>query len=644
MNEPLRRVRRIGYAVLGLQLAGFLTWSAILYRHFALTPDFAQYQQAWYLIAHGNLDPYDTVGNFAFWQNHAEFMMWPLALLYWVFPNGVVLLWLQDIGVVGAELVAFLWLCEIAQRYRPGRDARWLAGAGLVLLAVNPWSWWSVSFDFHAECVAIPFAALLARDLANGRRRAWVWVAAVLACGDVAGTYVAGLGLGLLIASRGSRARGALVACLGVGALLFITAIHGNVGSGHGLRAYDYLAAPGYKGPLSLPGLVAGLATHPFAVLAKLWTKRFDLWANLASSGFLGLGFPLLLPILLVVVLSNSLFPGLLFSEPLFQSLPVYVLMPVATVGVLGWLTRRHRRIGLLLTGLVAAQAIGWSAVWAPRTPHQWLRVPASTAATLAAVEARIPASAAVFASQGVVGGFSSRYYVRPLNGKLPLRPGQVWFVFAPWAGIETQSTASAMAFIAELAGPLHATLVTHANGVWAFRWDPPLGMRTIDVAGNSSPLPAWAAPGAAGISVTTGPSALWRMTSTGGRGYVADGLAWQEPPGRYEAQVTLSATGPVNVEVWNDTGDTLLARRTVMATTGIEPVTLGVDATTVYPARAYPGWGPFRAEFAPPPSDQRLEVRVWSPGGEAVNVYSAELARSSSSPARPRASRPGAS
>jgi hypothetical protein len=132
-------------------------------------------------------------------------------------------------------------------------------------------------------------------------------------------------------------------------------------------------------------------------------------------------------------------------------------------------------------------------------------------------------------------------------------------------------------------------------------------------------------------------------MTSTGGRGYVADGLAWQRPPGRYEAQVTLSTTGPVNVEVWNDTGDTLLARRTVVATTGIETVTLEVDATTVYRAGAYPGWGPFRAEFAPPPSDQRLEVRVWSPGGEAVNVYSAALARNSSSP-RPRASRPGAS
>jgi hypothetical protein len=102
----LRTVRRIGYLVLAVKFLGFCVWSMVLYQHFALTPDFAQYQQAWYLIAHGHLNPYDTVGNFAFWQNHGEFIMWPLALLYWVSPGGVGLLWLQDAGVVGAELVA----------------------------------------------------------------------------------------------------------------------------------------------------------------------------------------------------------------------------------------------------------------------------------------------------------------------------------------------------------------------------------------------------------------------------------------------------------------------------------------------------------------------------------------------------------
>ncbi len=623
-RDELFWVRRIGCAVLSLQLAAFACWTAILYSHFALTPDFAQYHQAWYLIAHGRLNPYDTVNNFWFWQNHTEFIMWPLALLYWVFPNGMFLLWLQDIAVVAAELVAFVWMCEIAQRYRPGRDARWLAGAGLVLLAVNPWSWWAVSFDFHAECMAVLFATLLARDLANGRRRAWAWAVVLLTCGDVADTYVIGLGLGLLIASRGARRRGALMACLGAGALLLITAVHGNRGSG--LYTYDYLAAPGYHGSLALPGLVMGLATHPFAVLATMWSRRLDLWANLGSSGFLGLAFVPLLPLILMVVLSNSLKHGLFFAAPTFQTLPVYVLMPVATVGVLGWLTRRHRRIGLFATVLLVAQAIGWSAVWAPQTSRQWLRVPATTAAALGAVEARIPASAAVFASQGVVGRFSSRYDVQSLHGKLSLRPGQDWFIFAPWAGIETQTTEGAMVFAAELAGHLHATLVTDANGVWAFRWSPPPGMSELQVPGGASELPAWTAPGQAGRAVLSGPPVGWHVTSTGREGYVSDRLEWHRPPGQYQASVILSASGPVNVEVWNDTGDTLLTRRSIPSTNGIQSITLPVDATTYYGTTIFEGWGPFQTKFPNPVGGERIEVRVWSPGGEIVNVYNTQL------------------
>jgi hypothetical protein len=115
-------------------------------------------------------------------------------------------------------------------------------------------------------------------------------------------------------------------------------------------------------------------------------------------------------------------------------------------------------------------------------------------------------------------------------------------------------------------------------------------------------------------------------VSSDGREGYIAEGLAWQEPPGRYQALVTMSATGPVNVEVWNDTGNTLLARHSVPVTTGIESVLLPVDATTAYHARAYPGWGPFRADFTAPSPGERLEVRVWTPGGSTVNVYGAEL------------------
>ena len=150
---------------------------------------------------------------------------------------------------------------------------------------------------------------------------------------------------------RAARLRGAALAALGVAAVLFISVIHGNKGSGHGLQAYAYLAAPGSAGALSLPVLAKGLATHPATVAAKLWSKRIDLWANLAPSGLLGLAYLPLLPLIAVVILANDLFRGFLFSEPLFQSLPIYVLLPAGTVAVLAWVTARRRRLGLLLAG-----------------------------------------------------------------------------------------------------------------------------------------------------------------------------------------------------------------------------------------------------------------------------------------------------
>ena len=85
---------------------------------------------------------------------------------------------------------------------------------------------------------------------------------------------------------------------------------------------------PGTRGPSPCPRLAKGLVTHPAAVAAKLWSKRIDLWANLAPSGLLGLAYLPLLPLMAVVILANDLFRGFLFSEPLFQSLPIYVLLP----------------------------------------------------------------------------------------------------------------------------------------------------------------------------------------------------------------------------------------------------------------------------------------------------------------------------
>ena len=488
-----------------------------------------------------------------------------------------------------------------------------------------------MSFDFHIEAIALLFIVLLVRDLNSGRRRAWVWVLPLLLCGDVAGTYLAGAGIGGL-ANRRSRRSGLVMACLGLAAVLTIALLHANRGSGRGFVAYEYLTAvaPG-SAPLGLTALARGVASHPATVIRTMWDKRGDVLANLAPTGFLGVASLMILPLVLVVVLANTLYEGWQFTEPTFQYLPVYVLLPVGSVLMLSRLIGRYRKVALMLCCILVAQSLGWMAVWGPRTAEQWLRVSGPAAATLASVESRIPASAEVIASEGIVGPFSDRVHVWGLfqPGPLPVTH-DTWFVLSPTQGVEIQSIAESMALIQELAGPLHAILVAHANGIWAFRWQPPAGVLKIDIPdGSRAYLAAWASPTAprtASRVVIAGPPGSWHVASTGKPGYVDDGLAWRVPTANYAVTVRLSASGPVNVEIWDDNNHRLLTRRSLPRTTGIESVTLPVDAAANYIEPIYRGWGPFTAHFAPAPPGQLLEARVWSPGNESVNVYGAQL------------------
>jgi predicted membrane protein DUF2079 len=629
----LNRVRHIGYAVLGLQLIGFMAWSALLYNRYSLTADYAAYHQAWYEIAHGDLTPFNSYGNVSFLSNHAELIYWPLSLLYWVWPHDLMLQWIQDFTATGAAVVAFTWMCELAGKRRADSHAAWFAAVGLILLVANPWTWQALSFDIHTEQLAIAPLMLLLRDLANGRRRAWAWVPLILLCGDVAATYVIGAGLGTALAKRGSRVTGLALVGAGLLTVLLITSLHLNGGSGNGLQRYAYLAAAPAGVSLGMGGLIKGVLTHPWIPVRIMAAKSADIWANLAPSGFLGIAFAPVLPAIAIVLVADNLWPGLKFSQPGFQSIPLYFLVPTGTVAVLGWLVQRRRVTALALSCLVVAQALTWAALWGPWVPRQWLRVPADAAATLAATQAIIPPSAEVIASQGIAGRFSDRTVVGPVVTHETIGVhGEVWFIIAPTIGIETESPASAMAFIGDLAGPVGATLVSQANGVWVFRWHPPAGVTAVTVPGDRSPIPAWVSAGPAGTPVLSGPASAWHAAATGAPGYVADQLAWQVPTGRYVADVTLATSGPVNVEVWNDTGDVLVTRRTVLNTDGPTQVTLPVNAVTAYPASAVYGPAPFRAEFLPPHPGQRLEVRVWSAGNTRVDVYGAELIPAGSS------------
>lgn len=639
-------VRAVGTILLALQLVANLAWTGVVTSRFAVTRDFGIYYQAAWLIAHGNFDPFSTLMNMPFWQQHGEFIMWPIALLLRVWPNPLMFGWIQCVFLAAAEWVAFMWLSDIAFGTNRGgigsrNEPDWwgwaLAVGGLVLLLADPWIYWAVSFLFHAEPVGVLFLLLVGWELYRDptSKRIWVWTALALLCGDVVTTYLGAVGLGAMVASRSSRRGGAMVmgAAIGWSVVLTIIGAHG----GSNLFQYSYLATGSVAaaGPaqFDLRQVVVGILRHPLEIVKVLWDRGLDIYAKLGASGTVGILSPWAVAVVVLLLLENALDgngKGAQFVAPGFQDIALLLFMAIGTVHVVRRLGARSRYLGVGCLVLAVCSAIGWGAVWIPQTPSRWLRVSDSAASTLASVRGKIPGSAEVIASQGVAGQFGGRRWIYVITGPadIPVRESSVWVIVAPSQGIETATVKVSDGLIAELGGSLHARLVAQGAGVWAFRWTPPRGVHALVVPTTVQTVGAWSAVGSAGHSVVEGPSFDWRAVSNGHTGYVVSGDYWREEPGRYVATVALASTGPVNVEVWNTTGNVLLARRSLPGTNGMTAVTLTVDAMHAYPVRTYSGAGPFQIMPLQPLPGDDLEIRVWTPAGNFVSVASVELAR----------------
>ncbi len=625
----LRRSYRAGLALLGVQLVLLGAWSALEASRFALSWDFSIFGQAWYLIAHGDLDPYSTLLGHAFWRDHSAFLLWPSALLWYVWPRPETLLWLQDLAIVGSEAVALRWTCELLDRRgSPGRAP--LAAMVVVLLLADPWIFWTAAFDFHVEPFGALFTLLAARDHFAGRRRSWLWVGLALASSNVAASYLLGLGLSSLLArGRRSRPAGVLLA-LAAAWLAALSLVHGDLGDGYG--SYSYLTG----GTPGLASVAGGLFRRPGRVLHQLWLGRWDLWGSVAVGGVPGLLSPVTSLVALVAVGEGAL-SRVFVSVPGFQYLPAYLFLPVGTALVLARLLS-FGRLGARLAALALAAvslvlSLGYSVVFLPRAPSQWLRVSPGAARVLAQASRRIPEDAEVVVSQGVAGPFSGRRLLFTLlgPGPIPLRARTVWLVVAPRQGVETEQVSSADGLVAEMAARRGASLVLSGSGVWVFRWRPSPRERSLFVPGPVSSTPAWVVPGPAGVSETAGPEGTWRVASNGREGYVLAYDYWRETrPGEYSGTVRLSSTGPVNVELWDSTTSSLLARTSAPATDGaVVDVSVHGDLRRAVGERAFDGIGPWRAELTPPPPGDELELRVWTPGGEDVSVYRCSLHRS---------------
>ena len=650
------RAVRWAWVALAVQFLAMVLWSSLLYSRWGNTWDFALRYQGWWGIAHGNLNPYLTAAHHYFWQDHFELINWPLAPISRVWPGALWSSWIQDAMVVGGEAGAMLLVADAVKRPNwPDRLPGWMAVAlVMVMLLANPWIYGAVSFDVHYQSVgAACFALLALREMIRGSMRLLIlWVVLCLACGDIAGTYLAAVGLGGVLAGKEYRRRGAVLLGLGAGWFFVVSAIGGGQGSSLGGH-YGYLVAGSATKVTKqlVPTVLAKDALlHPEAILQHLWRARDDIWAYSVSSGGLGLFTPFsVLPVLILFESGAGQGPSLWSIA--YENFGAMLFIAPLTVVALAWLTRqlangwlaahlprgrtgwlRSKKLPRVIVACLAVNAVVWGAVWIPQIPSQWLRTSSAAAATLNQVETMIPANAEVVASQGVMGRLCGRVwcYAISTNGdqSYPIHTAESYFVIAPYQGIETTNVQTQLGIIGQLGGPLHAQLLLARNGVWLFKYQrPPTTTRLVVPASPTEP--AWAAQTATGTPILSGPVSDWAMTLTKPEpGYVLYGADWTIHPGTYQTTVTMASNVTTEVEAWNSTTDTLLSRRTVPPTNGHVAIQSVVEVTHLGGGQhLFSGWGPFTFEpgneFGQP---DRVEIRLWTKGTGEVSVYSVEL------------------
>lgn len=506
LSGSLRVAWLVGLAVFAVQLALLLVHTVYLWDHFDLTADFGQYSQAWQQIATGHLNPYDTTYawhyphyGYPFYQSDLELIMWPLSLLYWVWPHAIDLLVVQDLALAGAGLVAYRWVLEHLEHHAPNRRfALAVSTCVLVVLVVQPWTYWAASYDYHSEPLATLFILLAGRDLWAGRRRGWIWVACVLLCGNVAASYVAALGVAALVSGRHRWRTGLALVATGAAWLAFVGLVHS--GKGAVLADYAYLDNKSTIND-SVGGIftiVTGLTVHP-TIAGHVLTSRFgDLYKFVGAVGTIGVfsavGGALSLTVLLPSVLNAS--PAFIADIGGAQNILAPLACAVGIAMLATWLTRqserrgRHWRTGVAALALVllvvaAAEAVGMSAYWTPKSGQMFSRVDSATAARLAAVDGQIPPGAETIVSQGVVGRFAQRHAFYPYfdvfaDGQtFPLYGRTVYVVLLPTQGLEAAPVAGTDKAIA-LMRVLGARQLSARDGVYAFAWRVPRGQRTV--------------------------------------------------------------------------------------------------------------------------------------------------------------------
>jgi uncharacterized membrane protein len=492
VDRVLHRIGRAGWILIGVQLVAMLVLSSWAYQRYALSVGFGTYTQAWVAIAHGHLDPMSTLIGKPFWRNDAEFIVWPLSLLYHLYPHPIDLLWVQDIAVALTEAVAFGWVLEVI---RGGSGARhealgpWLAVGALAVILVEPFSYMTIAYDVHTEVFAALFVVLAGRALWAARfRQLWWWVPLALMTDAFAGLYVVAVGISGVVAGRRTRRSGLVLVGVGMAWILLISAVGGNeFGYAHSLSGwYGYLV--GHRAGVSPFGVVVGVLSHPVTAAHMVLTRWNLIFDFCVVMGLIGLASPWAWPMACVVIIPSALNANVAFLEPhaSFQTWPTLPFVLVGSVMVLQRLalgTARARRVAGAVGVLWLIALVVVAGALLPGVSGFWITVAPKPAAQLARLDSEIPPRAEVIASWGVVGRFAVRsdvYAYGPLSRTFPVSRPDVVFVLSPGEGIYEVTPSTARAAVRFVERQLGAKVVVARDDVYGLEWRPPPGTARV--------------------------------------------------------------------------------------------------------------------------------------------------------------------
>lgn len=349
-------VRWTLFAMVTVWSAVFIYLGALRHSHYSTFGfDLGIYDQGVWLLSRFR-EPFVTVRGLNLFGHHVNAILLLFVPFYWLGAGPIFLLVAQVASQASGAIAVYL-----LARDRFGE--RWPAVAVSSTLLLHPTYQFLTWEFFHPDAMAVA-PLLFAYWAARAKRWGWFAVAAVLAAACKEDVALAIAVLGILMAARGERRIGLIVASAAAGWFLLSTRVLLPFFNGIG-PFYDSLFGVFGKSPVEVAGHVV---THPGQALdVATEPDRISYYRALfAPVAFLPLlAIPTLfigLPMLSVNVLSTL--PYLRDAKYHWSALIVGAII-LATVEAIAYLGRTATARAFLI-GLVAATSLASTVAWGP--------------------------------------------------------------------------------------------------------------------------------------------------------------------------------------------------------------------------------------------------------------------------------------